>query len=290
MVNQGGPGGSSRELVESEAETVDATYGATLGQGDIIHLVGSPDSPRLGVIINADCDLANRKTDGVISFLPIYGLSEYLRKFWMFEHLEGQRNQIQREILAICGVEKENQPALNDWLHDEDNNRIVENLATEFDLSGKAVSRLKAQVEKYIEVFSSNLTSSNQFKKLCSYQSNPGDFAKKQVQAAYKNLGEGHLFINEIRGMRQLGYVIRMRRIYSLEEDRIFRSPKDYLLSDRTGSSCGIRTCRLSGVFQFKLAQLFAYQFSRIGLPDEFREMHSLILEDTATQLLGVEK
>ena len=99
-------------------------------------------------------------------------------------------------------------------------------------------------------------------------------------------MGDGHLVINELLSEAEMGFVVRMRRIYSLDEGLCFKSERQFLTKSTQPDFAAIRICKLSGVFQFKLAQLFAYQFSRVGLPDEFREMHSLVLDDVAKSFL----
>ncbi|EBA13243.1 hypothetical protein RCCS2_05139 [Roseobacter sp. CCS2] len=95
-------------------------------------------------------------------------------------------------------------------------------------------------------------------------------------------MGDGHLVINEIFGQSELGFVVRMRRIYAIGEKDVFRSQRGHLTRASTKKISAVRTAKLTPIFQFKLAQLFAYQFSRVGLPDAFKEMHSMVLDDLA--------
>lgn len=53
-------------------------------QGDILQLVdahGRAVAPAYGVIINADCDLAHCKIDGVVAYLPLFPFETYFRPF-----------------------------------------------------------------------------------------------------------------------------------------------------------------------------------------------------------------
>lgn len=263
-------------------ETVTLSEKDALGQGDILRLIGNETPPRLGVIINADCDLAWGRTDGVISYLPIYSMKEYLAEFWMMDFLSGQKKQFVSDILSICSFPSTDSEALLRWLHDDDKSDVVTNLSVAGELNRKAKARLEEKVGDYLHIFGSTDEPDEQFKRLCSRQRNPEQFAQKQIQAAYKSMGDGHLVINELYGEREMGFVVRMLRIYSIDEKLCFNSERRYHTGNSQPDVAAIRLCRLSGVFQFKLAQQFAYQFSRVGLPDEFREMHSLVLNDIA--------
>ena len=59
--------------------------------------------------------------------------------------------------------------------------------------------------------------------------------------------------------------------------------------SSETNSSA-IRIAKFSKIYQFKLAQLFALQFSKIGLPDEISKLSSLVTDELVVKLTKEEK
>jgi len=271
---------------DDSAETRSVLEAEVLGQGDLFELIGQKQPPFMGVVINADCDLANGKTDGVVSYLPVYTLEEYVHEFWLANFVAGQKSQLLREILEICKASKEDEKHLTEWLGSDDSENILESLSDSASLIPKTKRRLSELLQKYQRAFGSIETPVETFSKICSSQKDEAIFAKKQLQSAYKQMGDGHLVINEIIGKGDLGFVVRMRRIYSIDERDYFRSRRLQLTSPFNKPICAVRMAKLTPIFQFKLAQLFAYQFSRVGLPDAFKDMHSMVIDDLADKFL----
>ncbi|RUX91042.1 hypothetical protein EOA25_32695, partial [Mesorhizobium sp. M2A.F.Ca.ET.040.01.1.1] len=97
-------------------ETERSSHQEPRGQGDIIRLEwpAGHDGPPLGIVINADCDLAHGKTDGVIAYVPIYPFREYLARFWAPGHVSEISAAATKSILKLIG---DNEPdALHIWL------------------------------------------------------------------------------------------------------------------------------------------------------------------------------
>ena len=64
--------------------------GADLRQGDILRRYKNPisrEGATWGFVINADCDLANRKNQGHISWLEVIPTEEYWQRFWAPQQL-----------------------------------------------------------------------------------------------------------------------------------------------------------------------------------------------------------
>jgi len=268
------------------AETQHVPIGAPFAQGDIILLPERACPPHLGVIINADCDLHHDKTDGVCSYLPIYTFSEYIEHFWLPNKLEEFRRQSLFNILQAIKQPKSSLSSLEAWLDSADHTALSDRLSEEFELTGKLRIALTNQVEQHLDTYNSSRTPTKSFLHFCRAQKDPESFLEKQLRSAYQQLAEGHLFLNEIFGRSQLGFVIRLRRIYAIDRRNYFQSESDFLLSSLSPDQCAIRLAKLTSVFQYKLLQLFALQFSRIGLPDELTHMHQLVITDAAMQLL----
>ena len=270
----------------ASAETLYIAAHIGFGQGDVLKFSSCSGSSYLGVIINADCDLANQKTDGVISYLPIYSLRKHLTHFWMREFVENQRSQLVSKILLTCQAKDEDPGQFIDWMRSEDNNVMVENLSSELGFDRKEKTRLTDLVETYRRVFRPRKGPQEEFSLLCRMQADGLNYAKKQIKGAYKQMGDGHLVLNQIRGIDELGFVVRTRRIYSIDVNNCYRSEPEERIGNTGKGNAAIRISKLSPVFQFKLAQLFAYQFSRVGLPDEFGQFRQLVLEELAEQMI----
>ena len=189
-------------------------------------------------------------------------------------------------ILQAIKQPKSSLSALEAWLDSADHTALTDRLSEEFELTAKLRVTLSNQVEQYLDTYNSSRTPIQSFLHTCHVQKDPESFLEKQLKSAYQQLAEGHLFLNEIFGRSQLGFVIRLRRIYAIDRRNYFKSESDFLLSSLSPDQCAIRLAKLTSIFQYKLLQLFALQFSRIGLPDELTHMHQLVIADAAAQLL----
>jgi len=119
----------------------------------------------------------------------------------------------------------------------------------------------------------------------------PGELVRKKfceelVRDAKKQMGDDHFFITEIVGDSAVGYTIRMRRIYTLPADSCFVNYSSMQSSGVSGVTA-YRISRLTPYYKFKAAQLFAHQFSRIGLPDETTALSELAVADMAFRFQG---
>jgi len=273
-------------LTETQYISSDAPF----GQGDIIQLPERPHPPHFGVVINADCDLLHQKTDGVCSYLPIYTFYEYLIEFWIGRFLESQKKQIATQITNALKQPDSDLEYLVQWLESDDFASLPEHLTDEFGLNKKTKSTLSKYVTLYSTVFSPCRTPIANFVALCYEQVDPAKYAKRQLIAASKQMGDGHMFLNEIHGQTELGFVIRTKRIYSIETDRYFRSEHELRKSPYSQRDCALRIAQLTTIMRFQLIQLFVHHFTRVGLPDHIRDMREFIVDDIATTLVGVPK
>ncbi|RUX78136.1 hypothetical protein EOA25_38970 [Mesorhizobium sp. M2A.F.Ca.ET.040.01.1.1] len=101
-------------------------------------------------------------------------------------------------------------------------------------------------------------------------------------------MGDGHFFISEIIDDTNVGFVVRMRRIYTLPEVDYFVSTSVQRSRSDGARPTAVRAGRLTGLYRFKLLQLFAQQYSRIGLPDEVTALGALAIDDLVEQFAGV--
>lgn len=258
-------------------------------QGDIIRFEdGRAQVPPsdLGVIINADCDLVHGRLDGVIAYLPIYPFQTYLTRFWAPSFLEALRRTHLHRVRDICGLNEDEANDLLRWLDDTSIQDACDRLSTTFGLSRKNISQLTEHLETLVYIVDSDRDPYSVFIWYCHRTKDPEKFARAQIKQAYENMGNGHFFVSEIVGDAEIGFVVRMRRIYTIDVTCCFPSQSSRLSSTGGSKLTAVRIARLSSPFRFKLAQLFACQFSRIGLPDDITSLSSLAIESALQQLL----
>lgn len=273
-------------------ETESCPYNDPLLQGDILKFDNqTAQYPfNLAVVINADCDIENGKHDGVLALLPIFSFSEYLTKFWLPQFFDSQIKSATQQVRTLCSLNEVNIDELKRWI-------MAPNFDPPFD-SKKFISRFELpnkqaqQLDDALGRLTSALTGQTcmSLKSLNEFApeekgENQGKFIRDQVTAAFKGLGEGHFFISEMKGDEDIGFVVRMRRIYSIEAGSCFNSYSDYLVKHKSQSGGAYRLCRLSPHYKFKLAQLFALQFSRIGLPNELMSLSGLAIENVTNKI-----
>lgn len=251
-------------------------------QGDIIAIESEKDQshPRLGVVINADCDLAHERLDGVITYLPIYTFKEYVENFWAPDHVEERKSSATAAILQLIGDEEAEAISLSTWLNSAGPEVVHKALVQSLDLKKRQSEQLERDVAKLYAASDGEIPSLERFYSLCRLEKDPQGFARKQLGAAKKAMGEGHFMISEVVGHNALGFVIRMRRTYSLPEKLYFRSTAEQLAHSSGDEITAVRVCRLSELYRVKVLQLFAQQFSRIGLPDEITALSGLAIDD----------
>lgn len=257
-----------------------------LGQGDILALDGfgdAPSSPAYGIVINADCDLAHGKTDGVIAILPVYTFERYLEAFWIPSHLATELEKSVQSALKMCGLSEAEGEALVLWLKEVDHISAAGALITTHGVPVNKHKELHALCQTITMLLSQ--TGFRGFQQYCRTQKDPKGYARKQLDAAKKSMGDGHFFLSEIAGQAGIGFVVRMRRIISLEAERCFKTLPS-LRSNTSGTSkTAARVARLSPAYQYRIAQLFAYQYSRIGLPDETTALSYLAIDDLVSRI-----
>ncbi|OUJ02146.1 hypothetical protein [Acetobacter cibinongensis] len=257
-------------------------------QGDIIQLEwpDSYDGPVFGIVINADCDLEHRKNDNVIAFIPIYSFHDYLSKFWASGHIDEVLKKATDFILSITG--DQDQEALYLWLQSSSLDVVTSSLLTSLKLKKKEIERFKDELRKISICRDENYRPIDRFKQLCAIAPNPKKYAQVYILAAKKAMGEGHFFISDFLDQNNIGYVVRMRRIYILQEQDYFLSISDQKAHSQGNRLTGVRVGRLTALHRFKIIQLFAQQYSRVGLPDELTELEDLALEDIIEHFSGV--
>lgn len=277
------------DLEDLETRSVRSTE--SWRQGDIIVIEpiigqGETSSPSLGVLINADCDLAHNKLDGVLAYLPIYTYAEYLESYWAPEFIRISLTASIKSVLEKIGAEESEAEKENliRWVGQTDVNEVLSML------DPKVKNRVTKDLTRIKISLNSSASYLDRFSLLSKEEAKPDDYLKKHLDAAYKQMGEGHFFINDINHVPDIGFVVRMRRIYTISTESCFRSKSEQQAKSDGKSVTAHRIARLSSLYQFKIAQLFAHQYSRIGLPDEISNLNQTVMKLIAEKLGNIQK
>jgi hypothetical protein len=272
-----------------ERETERATAGDERSQGDIIRIehVLAGDEPDLGVIINADCDLAHGRLDGVVTYLPLYTFRQYLTRFWAPGHVtEAFRNATQK-VLELSGDVAAEADGLHDWIRTDGAAAVSASLIKAGGLKRAPAAQMEREVGRIAIALDENATSYERFSRLCAVEPDPAGHARKQIIAAKKAMGDGHFFISDLVDHDELGFVVRMRRILSIAEDRCFRSVAEQKSTTPGLETTAVRVGRLTPLYRIKVLQVFAQQFTRIGLSDDVTALSGMAIDDLVATAVG---
>lgn len=257
-------------------------------QGDILFIesVQNDPLPLMGLIINADCDLANEKTDGVIAYLPIYSFREYLEIFWTPKYLNTYAETTIKKILTLIKADDTEADNLLSWISHSEAENIIAKLSSLNSLKPTQVEEIKSCIYKLQICIDTSLPPLIRLCHLCKKEKDPDKALKKQLSGAKNAMGNDHFFINDMVGQEDVGFVIRMRRIYTILKKHCFTSKAEQGSSSDGKTTTAVRVARLMPLYQFKVAQIFAQQYSRIGLPDEITAMCDVAIEIVTSSLL----
>lgn len=263
-------------------ETELAPNESAFRQGDIIKLYGV-EHANYGVIINADCDLANDKTDGYIAYIPLFSFQEFINKFWFVEEVKAIKKQCESNLLSYLGSVNEVQELVV-WLSKEGPDIVFERLSGSSELRKKSDTDLERLIKKlYVCIHSNGLCA---LREIYSLEKNPEKYAATQLGKLKSNLGEGHMMISSVIGLPELGFVLRMKRLFSIDEKSCYKLTSSYLIeSPDNNSVAAVRLARLTPTYKYKAAQIFANSFSRIGLSDEITRLNELAILDIVQNL-----
>lgn len=257
------------------------------GQGDVVR-VEWPDGetgPQFGAVINADCDLEHGKIDGVIAFLPIYRFHDYLAEFWAKGHNREVCRSASQAALKLAGDSDE--AALHTWLSTTEATAVASSIAKYKKLKVANATKLERHLERLSICLDTERTEIAKFRDICRSDPKPETYARAQINSAKKSMGESHFLISDIVDDPSVGFVIRMRRIYTILEEYCFKSKREQMSKSQGNSPTAVRVARLTERYRFKVLQLFSQQYSRIGLPDEMTELGDLVVDDLVANFAG---
>ncbi|MER2536656.1 MAG: hypothetical protein ABTQ31_15990 [Rhizobiaceae bacterium] len=256
-------------------------------QGDIIRIdhTSTEGGPVLGVIINADCDLVNGKLDGVLAYLPMYPFKEYVARFWAPGYIAEVLASATNKVIDIIGDDGAAAENLHSWIVTDGPAAVSEALTASTRLKKGQATSIYQEVRKLAVALDNRVAPFSRFLSLCRTEQDASAYARRQLAAARKAMGDGHFQISDLVEHPGIGFVIRMRRIYTIPEGNCFPSVSEQLARSGAAETTAVRIGRLTEIYRFKVAQLFAQQFSRIGLPDEVTALASLAIDDIVAEV-----
>ena len=249
-------------------------------QGDIIHKLNprTGETETLGIVITADCDIAQRKAGERYTWLEILPMAAYLEGPWALEQLRklsekrskgiceqlnGQIRKLKPEIEALT------HESLVQWLRSK---TAVDVLTSATGIAPSADDKLLRDLQGFALTVSVDKTQSA-FRRLKEAWTLFGVDEKKQqesVRTAFKDSGgfQDYFVLPELPRQSGLGFVVMLRSMWTIMASDLYFTEQDARIHDRPDAYH--RVGRLNDGIRFSITQKLAFLFSRIGMPTTF--------------------
>jgi len=259
-------------------------------QGDILGFwdwAQLPPLQRFGVVITADCDLANGRSEQDLAYLRIISQIDYIDIFWartqlakqFKKHLEELTQKINRlRQIKQAAISLFSQDDIVDWVRRSSSDDICDDLSI---VDAKERAKSKTHIEgvlKLVTVMATPLDTPCLSHLVEFLGKERSDLLKKAKSELNKTPNE-IFFISCFRdSASDEGYYVLLDQIGIIRRDRV----GDSMSALRSSTKLAYRFGRLSRTYKYAVAQQFAFLFQRIGLPDEHQARHGSALEKIA--------
>ncbi|WP_369051412.1 hypothetical protein [Burkholderia gladioli] len=259
-------------------------------QGDIIRKLDpeTGEVEKLGIVITADCDIAQKKAGERYTWLEIVPMAAYIEGAWaqeqlrklsakhskaVCEHLNSQIRKLQPDLAPLT------HGSLVQWLRSKTAEEIFTSATG---MSPSADSAPLRQLKGFALTVSANDTQ-NSFGRLKAAWTHFGVGEKTQresVRNAFKDGGgfQDYFVLPELPRETGLGFVVMLRSIWTIMASDLYLTQQDARIHDRPDAFH--RIGRLKDGIRFSITQKLAFLFSRIGMLETFESAC-----DTATEL-----
>ena len=248
--------------------------------------------PQMGVILTADCDIANNKFGGFLTCVPVLSLHNYINDVLIINKLEKQYEKHIESVVSLVhkfhiqknpGAKRLTRNSLEQWLSRKGSSQISDELCI-----GEGKQRVA--FEKACEIACSCLVALQSsaplevvqsLVELHKYKSNSNTKeSNKQIrtQIGYdaKRPAQDIFFISAIPDVEELGFMVMLRHIRPVSIGSLTTSVQDKQVDSRKA----LRIARLHDVYKYAMTQQFAMLFSRIGLSAAYEDSRELVVDD----------
>jgi hypothetical protein len=282
------PGGT--EFSECEEITDDRP----ICQGDIFERLTGSEDPwgRFGVVVTASCDIAQEKHRGILSYVPILPITDYLRLFYLPKLLERGLRPLAEELTReIHEYQAKNLPEFPQPLSEQASLEWVQQgganeIAADLRITGeKARAKFTELLGDYLIVRRAleSQAFQQQLEALARMRARQSKLdldraqenVRKDMQQALETLAGDCFFIGCIGTRNRSGYVAYLRLIREIQHDQIAIKHTD--LHEK--AALAQRIARLQSPYIYRLTQQLVDVFASIGLPDEYEKNRRRLAE-----------
>ena len=248
-------------------------------QGDIIRKLNpKTGEATLGIVITADCDIAQRKASERYTWLEIVPMAAYIEGPWAEEQM---RKLSEKRYMAICvylnGQIRKQQQGLAPLTHESLVKWLRSKTAEEIlaRVTGK-VPTAEDKPLRDLQGFALTVSADNTesaFRRLKAAWALFGIEEKNQqdsVRSAFKDGGgfQDYFVLPELPRQTGIGFVVMLRSMWTIMAPDLYLTEQDARIHDRPDAFH--RLGRLNDGIRFSITQKLAFLFSRIGMPKTF--------------------
>lgn len=281
---------SRREIMDAVpeqppfSECAAATDDLPLRQGDVIEALAPADpESRFGVVVTADCDIAQLKHNNTVSYVPLFVLPRYVAAFYIPRRLERILKQLREDLTRRATTIRQQQHpdsapfsegAIDVWVEGADGAAIAAALEAPADkrrnefiaLADTYRAARLARGAEDLEAGVKALTLVSQYR---------GSTAEKalsktwdEIHGYVRDLPGDAFFIGSIGEVPELrvGFIAYLRVLRELHPTQVALRPADLRSADVRVK----RIARLRSPYLYRLTQQLASVFSSIGLPTAY--------------------
>lgn len=262
-------------------------------QGDIIRKINTRTgtAEKLGIVITADCDIAQKKAGERYTWLEVLPMKAYIEGPWAQEQL---RKLSEKRSKGICdqlnGQLRQQYPhlkaltneSLAQWLR----NRSAKDILTK--ITGEPTREDSKQFRDLQGFALTTIDESHTaFSRLKEAWTLFGFEERKQqetVRNAFKDGGgfQDYFVLPELPKEAGLGYVVLLRSMWTIMAAELYLTEQDARINDRPDAFH--RLGRLNDGIRFSITQKLAFLFSRIGMPTTFESACETAAEVTTEE------
>ena len=277
------------EVKFSECES--ATDDRPIRQGDVIESLTPNSDPQFGVIVTADCDIAQSKHNNTLSYVPLLTLGRFLVSHYIPRRLTKALEFAIKELtLRATQFRQDKEPgaagfsesAMEAWLRADDGDTVSNVLEIKPGTKRDGFTSL-ANAYRAGQSLSEAATLRQCVEALCGIRAHQGGSSEK---AAIKIREEIKTYINGLPGdaffvgsigtepSQRTGHVAYLRILKELR-------PSDVAIrTSELARAKAKRIARLRSPFVYRLTQQLASVFSSIGLPTVYEDERDRIADD----------
>jgi hypothetical protein len=266
-------------------------------QGDVFEWLGKARSDpwtNLGIVVTADCDIVHEKHRGILSYVPLLDLRDYLALFHLPAKVERAAVPIREQLVkAIRILQAERFPEFPEpisdsaalrWVREATIEGVVDELSVP---AGKDRDRLVAVGADHAMAEHGLSTGTfdvllNALVHLRVRQAGGKEQVLSKIWQEIETLVAGlpgdAFYIGSLGPERGRGYVAYLRLVREIEQGRIAVRQTDL----RDSGVCAKRIAALKSPYVYRLTQQVADVFAAVGLPKEYEDARRDLVRRTA--------